>query len=76
MDEKVDIIKFAKKIMGKKLFDYEVKALKNLKSSMQYSTFNEWVRPQKRENQYLMNIWLSYQEYLEGTFDMTKSRLL
>lgn len=69
METRVDIVTFAKEIMGKQLMNYEVEFLQNFESKMQYASFDEWVRPKRRENQYLMNIWMSYQEYLNGTFD-------
>lgn len=71
----MNIIEFANEIMRKHLFDYEEKILLNYKERQEWATFYEWVRPTKRENQYLMNIWLCYQEYLNGTLDMSQFKI-
>jgi hypothetical protein len=68
----MNIVEFAKDVLRKHLFDYEEKILLNYEERQQWSTFYEWVKPSKRENQYLMNIWLSYQEYLNGTLELAK----
>jgi hypothetical protein len=60
----MDIVKFATEVMGKHLFDWE-KAILNryeeFKSDMNYV---EWVRPNKDKNQYLYEIWVTYNQYL------------
>jgi hypothetical protein len=65
----MDIITFANDVLRKHLFDYEIHTLLHYEEKMEWSSFNEWIRPSKRENQYIMNIWLSYQEYCNGSFD-------
>lgn len=71
---KVDIVTFAKDVMNKHLFDYEKDILENYEEKMEWNSFYEWVKPPIK-NQYLMTIWLSYQKYLNGTFDIETMKM-
>lgn len=68
MHDKVDILTFAKdkEFMNKHLFDYEEKQLLNYSEWQESSTYYEWIKPSRRENQRTYDIWLTYQEYLEA----------
>lgn len=62
----MDIVSFAKNVLGKHVFDYEKKRLRNYEEIMSWSSYDEWVKPPRRENNFLYDIWLSYQEYKQG----------
>lgn len=68
----VDIVEFAKNILNKHIFDFEAKTLLNYESLQEWASFNEYIKPSKQENRYLHNIWVAYQEYRSGNFDITK----
>lgn len=74
-EKQLDIIEFTKNVLNKHIFDYEEKILRNYEEFRSWSTYDEWVRPQKRENQYIYNIWMCYKEYLNGTLDLNVMKI-
>lgn len=64
------IVVFARDILNKHLFDYEYKILLNYEELRTWASYTEWIKPTRVDRQYLYNIWLQYQEYLNGTLDL------
>jgi hypothetical protein len=65
---KVGIVEFAtsETYLNKHLFDYEKEQLLKYESMFDKAEFYNWIKPSKRENRFIHDIWMEYQEYLNG----------
>jgi hypothetical protein len=64
----MDIVTFATKKLKLHLFDWEKEKLSRYNEVLDDThTLNQWVRPNNVDNQFLLNIYIQYKEFLASS---------